>query len=65
MGEWMRRAEGGDVKGMRELGERYQCGRGVAIDLVKGREWLEKAAAGRMWGRWICWEICTRMAWVG
>lgn len=42
----IRQAEAGSARYQYELGLRYLEGRGVEQDPVKGREWLEKAAAG-------------------
>lgn len=42
----IRQAEAGSARFQYELGLRYLEGRGVELDPAKGREWLEKAAAG-------------------
>jgi len=42
----IRQAEAGSARFQYELGLRYLEGRGVELDPAKGREWLEKSAAG-------------------
>ena len=42
---WLRAAERGDAITQLRLGEAYEAGRGVPLDLERAREWYGRAAA--------------------